>query len=256
MIIVFVVILILAVYGILVEPHLMRVRRIRRFSGLNLKVAQVSDTHFCWHTSAGRFDKFVKNLQEEKPDMILFTGDLFDKVAWAKEEKRDWSKLKKQLSGLAAPLGKFAILGNHDFDGGNADFVRGFLADCGFVILTNAAAVAGPIAIAGLDDQREGRPDFGLRPEAAEFSLLMIHEPDGAAQLADADRFDLIVAGHSHGGQIRLGNLRLHNDGSKLYDHGLYGIGQRSALYVNSGIGLTFLPIRFGVPPEIVYFEI
>ncbi len=59
--------------------------------------------------------------------------------------------------------------------------------------------------------------------------------------------FDLILSGHSHGGQIRIGNWRLRNKGSSSADAGLYQLNDRTKLYVNRGIGLTFLPIRFGV---------
>lgn len=247
-------ILLLLAYGIFVEPHRKQVRRLEIGNGLGLKIAHLSDTHLIWHTSSRRLDKFFRSMEAEKPDMILFTGDLFDEVAWAR--KQDMSQLAAKLKSLSAPLGKLAILGNHDFDEtGSAKFVGHFLENAGFSILNNDSELRGKIAISGLDDLREGKPDFALQAAAGgDFSLLMIHEPDTILELEKPEQYDLVIAGHSHGGQIRMGPFRLKNKGSKAYDRGLYHISESTKLFVNSGIGCTFLPIRIGVIPEIVYY--
>ena len=106
--------LILLIYGVFIEPHVMKVRHVKIAQKQNLKIAHFTDTHFAWHTTSRRFKKFARNIANEQPDLIIFSGDLFDKVAWAKN--RDWTDLLTILSELKAPLGKFAILGNHDFD--------------------------------------------------------------------------------------------------------------------------------------------
>lgn len=161
------------------------------------------------------------------------------------------------MSELKAPLGKFAILGNHDFDDEKSSrFVEEFLEKAGFVLLKNSSVVKDNLSISGVDDWREGRPDFELEPIDATFSLLAFHEPDTILDMETIKEFDLILSGHSHGGQIRIGNWRLRNKGSSSADAGLYQLNDRTKLYVNRGIGLTFLPIRFGVPPEIVYYYI
>ncbi|MEY8458905.1 metallophosphoesterase [Lactococcus ileimucosae] len=242
-------------YGILLEPHFMRVRKVKISDEKGLKVAHFTDTHFNWHTRPRRFYKFSKHIKQMEPDLILFTGDLFDKVSWAQKHERN--KVKEILTDLEAPLGKFAILGNHDFsEEGHPNYIRSFLEESGFTVLTNQSVRSGNVSLTGLDDLREGQPNFEMLPEQADFSLLMIHEPDTILRVEHPEKYDLVVAGHSHGGQIRLGNWRLRNDGSKAYDSGLYDLGQNTTLFVNAGIGLTFLPIRFGVPPEIVYYEI
>lgn len=245
----------LLAYGLFVEPHLMRVRQVKISNTAGLKVAHFTDTHFNWHTHPRRFFKFSKHIKKTQPDLILFTGDLFDKVDWA--QAHDVDKVKEILAELEAPLGKFAILGNHDFSHeGDANYIRTFLKEAGFTVLTNQSLMSGTVSLTGLDDLREGQPNFSMVPEQGKFSILMIHEPDTILQVEFPEKYDLVVAGHSHGGQIRLGNLRLRNDGSKVYDSGLYILGKYTKLFVNAGIGLTFLPIRFGVPPEIVYYEI
>ncbi|MFZ2577923.1 MAG: metallophosphoesterase [Lactococcus hircilactis] len=243
-------------YGIFLEPHLMRVRTVNYPHQQGIKIAHFADTHFTWHTSAKRFKKFAKNMDEEKPDLILFTGDLFDKVSWARENKSATQAVIKTLSALTAPLGKYAVFGNHDFEENQSHFVREILEKSGFTILNNRSVLTEKISISGIDDMREGVPDFAICPDHAAFSVLMIHEPDALLQLDQMKQFDLIVAGHSHGGQVRLGKIRLHNKGSKYFDSGKYKINEKTVLYVNNGIGLTFLPLRIGVVPEIVYYEL
>ena len=233
------VLLSLLIYGIFIEPHLMKVRHVKIAQKQNLKIAHFTDTHFAWHTTSRRFKKFARNIANEQPDLIIFSGDLFDKVAWAKN--RDWTDLLTILSELKAPLGKFAILGNHDFDDEKSSrFVEEFLEKAGFVLLKNSSVVKDNLSISGVDDWREGRPDFELEPIDATFSLLALHEPDTILDMETIKEF----------------NWRLRNKGSSSADAGLYQLNDRTKLYVNRGIGLTFLPIRFGVPPEIVYYYI
>jgi predicted MPP superfamily phosphohydrolase len=247
--------LFLVIYGVFVEPHLMKVRRVKIAEKQALKIAHFTDTHFNWHTTYRRFKKFAKNIEREKPDLIVFSGDLFDKVDWAK--KRDLSKLSMFFMSLQAPLGKVAVLGNHDFSEDKSSlFVEKFLEKTGFILLKNSTVNLGKLSVSGVDDWREGQPNLEILPEQNEFSLLLIHEPDTILDLQTVEKFDLILSGHSHGGQIRIGDWRLHNKGSSSADSGIYQLNPRTKLYVNCGIGLTFLPIRIGVPPEIVYYEI
>ncbi len=246
-------------YGVFVEPHLMQVRHIKIAEQQKLTIAHFTDTHFTWHTSARRFKKFAEDIAKRQPDMIIFSGDLFDKVTWARH--KNWENLLTMLSALTAPLGKFAVLGNHDFDEEKSSlFVEELLTKAGFIVLKNESIVREvdqkKIAIAGVDDWREGQPDFQLAPLDADFSILALHEPDTVLEMQTVEQFDLILSGHSHGGQIRLGNWRLRNKGSSSADSGLYPLNARTKLYVSCGIGLTFLPIRFGVKPEIVYYEL
>ena len=247
--------MLLLVYGVFVEPHLMKVRRVKISESQGIKVAHFTDTHFTWHTPSRRFEKFAKNMAEEQPDMIVFSGDLFDQVSWA--ENQENQAIEKLLTALSAPLGKFAVLGNHDFDEKKSSiFVEDLLTRAGFMLLKNHSVRLGNLSISGVDDWRKGQPDLEILPEVSDFSLLLIHEPDTILDLKTVEQFDLILSGHSHGGQIRLGNWRLHNNGSSSADSGLYQLNARTKLYVNCGIGLTFLPIRIGVKPEIVYYEL
>ncbi|WP_373280710.1 metallophosphoesterase [Paenibacillus pini] len=240
-----------------VTYHTLRFERLpAAFDGM--KVVQFSDVHLGFYSNEAYIKRIMERIQQEKPDMICFTGDIVDGEA---EPMRAYMPY---LYSLQAPMGKFAVLGNHDF-WGQPDKVMQMLGDCGFKVLVNANHIVKSqghsIAIVGLDDQLLGTPDpdKGLQgiPEDM-FTLLLMHEPDYADVTADYS-FDIQLSGHSHGGQVRLpllGALMLPL-GSKRYIKGMYKVGPRSMpLYVNRGIGETHLPLRFMCKPELTVFTL
>lgn len=245
-------------YASLFEPKMLEVVRItlyqRRlpeaFDGM--KIAHFSDFHLGFQTGARDVKKIVKAINQEKPDLICFTGDMVDGSADAMREAVD------SFAALKAPLGVLSILGNHDFDDVNQ--LISLQKKAGFTVLRNENVLlkrnGGRMAVAGLDDQLLGSPD----PEKAlkgiperMYTLLMMHEPDYADWAAQY-HFDLQLSGHSHGGQVRLpwiGEV-ITPPGSKNYVKGLYTIGRsHMQLYVNRGIGTTGLPFRFLCKPEL-----
>jgi predicted MPP superfamily phosphohydrolase len=119
--------------------------------------------------------------------------------------------------------------------------------------LQNAHADAGPVAVAGVDDLSTGRPDVaaalaGIAP--GQPVLLLMHEPDGFAAVPRS--VALTLAGHTHGGQVRLPLVGALLTNTRLgYVRGRYVVGGRT-LIVSSGVGTSVLPIRLGVRPEIV----
>ncbi|MWV46882.1 metallophosphoesterase [Paenibacillus sp. HJL G12] len=251
-------------YAWLWEPRQLEVTRLTlrcprlpaAFDGLVL--AQFSDLHLGFHSRESDISQLAEAIDGESPDMILFTGDTVDSGTDA------LPKYLPLLSSMQAGLGKFAILGNHDYLV-HPDYVVEMLATAGFSVLRNEHKLVkhqgGTIAVVGLDDQIMGRPDpeQGLHgvPEGL-FTLLMMHEPD-YADTAALYPFDLQFSGHSHGGQVRLPFLgaMLTPPGSKKYIMGAYAIGDRSMpLYVNRGIGETHLPIRFLCKPELTIFTL
>ena len=121
-------------------------------------------------------------------------------------------------------------------------------------MLNNQSTLVEQVSLTGIDDGQEGQPDYNTQPKDARFSILMVHEPDQVQHLSDLDRFDLILSGHSHGGQIRFPILPYKNFGSKLYDQGIYALTSQTSLVVNTGFGTTGPPLRFRVIPEILYF--
>jgi predicted MPP superfamily phosphohydrolase len=211
-----------------------------------------------WHTTPNRLNKFIREIERIQPDVILFTGDLIDNV----DTYQHVDKLIAKLQELPTSAHKYAILGNHDFsDADNTTTkIRGILAAADFHLLENASTtldVNGKrLAIGGIADLRHAKPDYDLVMPEADKALLMIHEPDIAKDLRVPTRYDIILAGHSHGGQINFAGLRMKNKGSKHYDRGWYQLNHRTQLYVNSGIGQTFLPFRFMTPPTMLVLDL
>jgi predicted MPP superfamily phosphohydrolase len=225
------------------------------FSGLS--IIQFSDVHFGNFYSYKKFEQVVSRINELKPDLIFFTGDLYDATQGHTSEA-----CIPLLSGLKARYGKWAVLGNHDYRSGSQNVVK-LLKKSDFTVLRNENQILKcddqHIRIVGLDDVILGKPDLhkalaGVQDQ--EFTMLLVHEPDYADIAADYP-IDLQFSGHSHGGQIRLpfiGALKPTKKGRK-YIQGLYKIKKsKLQLYTNRGIGMTFLPIRLFCRPEITVF--
>lgn len=219
-----------------------------------LTIAQISDSHFSLFYSPKRFDKIVNKLNQTEPDIVLFTGDLIENYHYW--QTRDCQTISQQLARIKAPKGKFAVLGNHDYRSNGHEAVSQMLSDGGFTLLNNQSTLVDQINLTGIDDGQEGQPDYNTLPIKASFSILMVHEPDQIRHLPELGRFDLILSGHSHGGQIRFPLLPYKNFGSKLYDKGVYKLTPKTSLVVNTGLGTTGPPLRFRVTPEILYFHL
>ncbi|MBP1961713.1 metallophosphoesterase [Paenibacillus aceris] len=219
-----------------------------------LKLVQFSDLHIGHHFNLQDLEHIVTLINKEKPDILTFTGDLFD--AQITEDPALTSKL---LASLEAPLGKWAVLGNHD-KWVDTNQTLPILQEGGFQTLLNAfnkiAYKGQSIQIAGVEDKLTGKPDITKTLHGANaqmFTLLLSHCPDFANEAA-AFPIDLQLSGHSHGGQVRLpvvGALFTPLQG-KNYVMGLYEVPNSKLLvYTNRGIGTTFLPFRFLCRPEI-----
>jgi predicted MPP superfamily phosphohydrolase len=161
------------------------------------------------------------------------------------------------LGELRAPLGVFGILGNHD-DSADPRVVTRSLEAHGVTVLRNfnlrIETRGERLWIAGVDDVLTGNAQLGQALQgipADGATVLLAHEPDFADSVA-SQAVDLQLSGHSHGGQVRfslLGAVYLPPMARK-YPYGLNQIG-RLKVYTNRGLGTTFLPARFGCPPEI-----
>jgi hypothetical protein len=240
------------------EPNWLEVTRLElplaqlpsAFSGTRL--VHFSDVHLGFNKDAHDVKRLVKHIKEAQPDMICFTGDIVD------SEAEDLTDSVALLAELTAPLGKYAIFGNHDYK--NTELLTRLLQSAGFVVLRNQSYLikqgGARIAVAGLDDMLKGSPD----PEAAlkdipkdTFTVLMMHEPD-YADTAEAYPFHLQLSGHSHGGQIRLPFVGAAYTpfGSQKYISGLYYTAKQTMpVYVNRGFGETYMPFRMLCRPEL-----
>ncbi|CAI6053432.1 metallophosphoesterase [Cohnella sp. JJ-181] len=263
------------IYGIFIEPSRLAVTRREIASAWlpagfdGIKIVQISDTHVGPDYTTASLSKLIDAVNAEMPDIVAFTGDLFDARRRNPERERDLSPL---LSRIEAPLGKFAVYGNHDFGYERTKrSTNPSLARAGFDLLLNETRkIRLPggehLSVSGLDDYVLGRPDpvrtlAKLRPDG--FNLLLVHEPDVAASLARYP-IDLQLSGHSHGGQVKLpivGAL-VRTQLGKRYLSGLHVVSDRRRprrpylLYVNRGIGTTRLRVRFGSVPELSVFTL
>lgn len=218
-----------------------------------VRIVQLSDVHAsAMDMPRERLRRVVARINALQPDIIVLTGDYIsgNPEAWSLAETR---AALAPLGELTAPLGVFAVLGNHD---GPAKTMAAF-AGTGVRVLRGTSAAAGPIWIVGADDLLRGSPAVEAMRRAAEVLpagrpiIVIAHEPDFFQYLPE--RATLLIAGHTHGGQIRLpivGGPRI----GEFIDAHLRGVFREHGqwLVVSSGLGTSLVPIRIGVPPEIV----
>lgn len=221
-----------------------------------LRIVQLSDIHAAGpDMPPSRIADIVKQVNALRPDLVVITGD-FVSDRRLSTHHYDSAESVAPLGALSAPLGVYAVLGNHDHWRGD-DPIAPALRKAGITLLFNRVAAAGPILIAGLDDSWAGMPDLqGVDAERGRAprrpAILITHNPD-VFPMIPAD-YALVLAGHTHGGQIRLpliGPLSTASAYGTRFVHGLIE-EQGRRMIVSAGLGTSILPFRLGVPPEIV----
>ncbi len=228
------------------------------FAGM--KVVQISDFHFHAYTEAMFLESIVRKVNALAPDLVLLTGDFISSNPLPQHVNVKLAyHCAEILSRIECPL-RYAIMGNHDALVG-AHAVTDALTTHGLPVLANRSVPlerqGQRIWLAGVEDVLVQRPDLATALPAGprrdgETTILLAHEPD-FADYAMGQQVDLILSGHTHGGQILfpfLPPLMLPDMGTK-YVHGLFRLGDGMQLYVNRGIGAVTLPFRFRCPPEI-----
>jgi predicted MPP superfamily phosphohydrolase len=219
-----------------------------------LTIAQISDVHLGFMVRDKMLDRIINNILPEKPDLIVSTGDLIDggtKSIRHFAEKLKWAN---------ARLGKFAVIGNHEFYSGIRNSVQ-FLEDSGFAILRGrGVTVDGVINIAGVDDAEGRRKNITSESEremlskmpSRLFTLLLKHKPD--VEKDALGLFDLQLSGHTHKGQIFPIDLVV-----RLFfypHHSFKRLPKGSAINVSGGAGTAGPPIRLFSQPEITIIEL
>lgn len=220
-------------------------------------VVQISDLHMR-HPNA-YWDRVRREVNAIDADFLVVTGDLVEDYALL-EPCLDW------LAGLRCQNPPYFVAGNWEHLSGTLK--RGLdyrLTEIGFRVLDNTGAAVpwrgGAFYMAGVNDWRSGAAhfDLALRDQPPGMcTILLTHEPIVADALTVSKyRADLVLAGHTHGGQIRLpllGALATPN-GSGRYEQGLYRFA-RTVMYVNRGLGVASIHARFLCPPEITRFTL
>ncbi len=187
-----------------------------------------------------------------EPDLILLAGD------FATVRLEEVEPTAPTYKTLAAPLGVYGVLGNHDHYTGQPEALMELLESSGVRFLQNRSVMlergGGRLLLAGVDDLLCGEAQLESalqgRPDGAA-SLLLSHNPDVFPEAVDRD-VSLVLAGHTHGGQWRLPGLPVLVRMSRYrLDEGHYRAGN-SQLVVSRGLGATGFPFRIGCPPEAV----
>jgi predicted MPP superfamily phosphohydrolase len=246
---------------------------------LEVTIAVLADLHACepW-MSAERIASIVQTTNGLGADMIVLLGDYAagHRYVTGPVPSSEWAAA---LGGLKAPLGVHAILGNHDWwddkkvqlAGQGVPYGRRALEAVGIPVyendVTRIKARGGAFWLAGLGDQIAFVASRRLRPPGSRLGvddlngtlakvgddapiILLAHEPDVAARVPE--RVSLTLSGHTHGGQIRLAGWSpvVPSRYGNRYAYGL--VREKSDLIVSGGLGCSIVPVRFGVPPEIV----
>lgn len=217
-------------------------------SGKKLKIAHVSDLHT---NGMGRLEtELVQALDNEKPDIIIITGDMATPSGTHKGYKDVLTKFK-------ASRGVFFVPGNWEYWEPIKN-LSGLLKDSGITNLTNQVRkIDDGIWLVGFDDSEEGVPELKVIKDlpTQDIKISFFHSPSFFDQVASMSRINF--AGHSHGGQVRIplmGSVWVP-EGTGKYDQGWFEKGT-SKMYVSRGIGTSLLPIRFNCSPELAVIEL
>jgi predicted MPP superfamily phosphohydrolase len=249
-----------------IEPGMLVVRHLSmELPGwqADLRIAVLSDLHVgSPHVGLDKLQRIVSETNAENPALILLLGDYV--IGGPRGSNRglpggnfvEPEQIAAELKLLRAPLGVYAVLGNHDwwYDG---ERVGKALTDAGIEVLENRAVHVGHIWLAGIADLWTRDPDVAgtLRQVTGPVDngdpvVLITHNPDIFPDVPP--RVSLTLAAHTHGGQVNLPLFGRVVTTSRLgYNAGEF-VEQGRHLFVTTGIGTSILPVRFGVPPEIV----
>jgi len=220
------------------------------------RIVHISDIHMGQWISAERLKGIVGLVNQERPDLIAFTGD---SVSYEVDDVAE--DLTSNLSGLRPADATVGVLGNHDHWMG-AGKVREILAQSEIIGLDNAVhsicREGKMLHLAGVDDVmlKKDRLDLVLKKLPSSGPAIMLaHEPDFADVSASTNRFALQLSGHSHGGQIAFPRIGTPVGLFMKYPLGMYRVGNMIQ-YTNRGLGTNEFWLRINCPPEITVFTL
>jgi len=241
-------------FRLTVEHHQIHLQRLpRELDGF--RIVQLSDIHHSPFTSREQIERAVETANSLQPDIVALTGDYVSK------ERAYAAPCAELLSGLRARHGVYAVLGNHDHWTDAALITDLFRAE-GITVLVNQGMRfennGAAFWLAGVDDTMVGLEDLPLAlagSSANEFKLLLAHNPIILRRAARAG-VDLVLSGHTHGGQVRLRSER--NTAGRPRRRLLKGLARQgeTQIYITRGLGTVVLPVRFGCPPEVSLLEL
>ncbi|MDQ3335799.1 MAG: metallophosphoesterase family protein [Myxococcota bacterium] len=221
-----------------------------------LRIAFASDLHAGPTTHPSTLDDAFSVLAAVGADVILLGGDYVFLFA-------DYvDQIAARVSRLAAPLGIYAVMGNHDLWADDAMIARALEGAGARVLVNERVVLPAPfdhVVLAGVDDPWTGAaPSLPLFEDDGRVRIVLVHAPE-AMTLLDGEPFDLALCGHTHGGHIALpGGIPIVAPGplSRTYAHGRYTLHGDRTLIVSRGVGSTEVSLRLNADPDILVVEL
>ena len=240
-------------YMLTIEHKRIRLNRLPKvFDGF--RIVQLSDVHHGPFSSREQIERAIETANRLQPDIIALTGDYISK------ERHYAAPCAEMLGKLKARFGVYAVLGNHDH-WVDAPLLTDLFRAEGITVLIKEGMRfeqnGETFWIAGVDDSMVGLEDLSLALAGArqdEMKLLLAHNPIILRRAVRAS-VDLVLSGHTHGGQVAIRGERSTARPRKRALQGLWRQGN-TQIYVNRGLGTVVLPIRYGCPPEISLLEL
>lgn len=241
--------------GAIQDPIVVHYRVALPGLGRPLRIVHLSDIHGSpWDMPEVRIARIVGRVNALHGDAVVITGDFHASKFWNPPMRLE--DALRPLTALRAPLGVWNVPGNHD----DPYWTRWVMRRFGLNLLASASVDLGPVQLVGADDMILGTdPVAGLhraagRANPAKPVIAIAHEPDFFPALPA--NVALLLAGHTHGGQIRVFGLPRLPPYYEAHRRGVFSNARGQQMVVSAGLGTTFVPIRIGVPPEIVVIEL
>lgn len=220
-----------------------------------LRLVHLTDTHGSnWDMPQVRLNRIMDQVNALHPDLVVLTGDYHASKIWDPPMRLE--DALRPFTRLRAPLGVWAVPGNHD----NPYWIRRVMGHFGLKLLAGDLVDVGPLQIVGSDDLIMGRqPRQGVAAAAARAQpgkplIALVHEPRLWTSLPA--NVGLLLAGHTHGGQIQIfGQPRFANADAQ-YMRGRFRNAAGQQMLVSAGIGTSVVPVRLGTRGEIVVVEL
>ncbi len=229
-----------------------------------LKIVHFSDLHYNRAIDIKKVKSIIEEINLINPDIVVFTGDLIDKDA--KLNNNDYTELSKLLENINSKYGKYAILGNHDYQKEKDEIIK-IYNNSDFKYLDNSNDIIysknnQKIFIGGINTVTHHQDDLNKamtinNEEDADYKIILVHEPDITDDIVKDYQVNLILAGHSHNGQVRLpiiGAIYTPPYAKKYYDN-YYNVDGTN-LYISSGIGVSTVNYRLFNHPSINFYRI
>ena len=234
-----------------------------------LKIAHISDIHYDESISKKELERIKDTVNALKPDIIVFTGD----IATHGLNNEEIEEVSSILSEMEATIGKYAVNGNHDYEFKKWELL---FDNSGFTNLNDTYEVIykdenTPIVLSGISTNLYGNKNIKDKIEPIyeylnsfsegdinmpAYSILLMHEPDFIEEI-DYNKFDIVLSGHSHNGQVRFPLIRplYLPEGCKKYYDEYYKI-DNTDLYISSGIGTSEINVRLFNRPSFNFYRL